>query len=176
MIAAAAAALGVTTSAFGASGPVHSQVAPPGPTGCANGLTETDAYPSAALPATMVFNPVDRVVEFRLVAPTQTTRVTLRALLLSGRRGDALTAGEYDCTVPGRTMYDGFPAKPDLIGAQIRSHGRVRLRIVFAMVNANGRETTLRRTVTVSRLATASPGQPDVNQRARRRSADALAA
>jgi hypothetical protein len=150
-LATAAATLAVTTSAFGASGPSHSRVAPPGPTGCGNGLSHTDTYPSAALPPTMVFNPVDRVVEFRLIAPTQATRVTLRAFLLSGRRADALTPGEYECTAPRRTMDNGFAAKPDLIGAQIRSHGRVQLRIVFAMVNANGRETRLRRIVTVSR-------------------------
>jgi hypothetical protein len=91
----------------------------------------------------MVFNPVDRDVEFRLVHPTQTTRVTIRAFLFGGRRVDALTASQYECTVPPRALNDAFPAKPNVIGAQIRSNGHVKVRIVFAMVNADGRETTL---------------------------------
>jgi hypothetical protein len=134
---------------------VHSVVTPPGPTGCGDGLTTSAAYPEAGLPATMVFNPIDRDVEYRLTRSTQVTRATLRAFMPGGLRADAFTPGEYTCTTPA-SGYAAFPAKPGLVGAQLRRHGRVRLRIGFTMVNASGRETTLHRTVTVTRAPAAT--------------------
>lgn len=127
------------------------QVPPPGPTGCGDGLTKSDQDPRARLPATAVFRSGEVRVRMLVGHPTQTTRVTLRAFLPGGRRADAFPPGGYTCTSPGRQNTVAFPVKPGLVGGLIRRHGKVRLRVSFQMVNANGRSTTLRRVVTVGR-------------------------
>jgi hypothetical protein len=65
--------------------------------------------------------------------------------------GRCRTASEYTCTSPGPRNRISIKIKPTTVGAAIHRHGSVRLRIVLRMVNASGKRTTLRRTVTVTR-------------------------
>lgn len=127
------------------------QVPPPGPTGCAGGLTESDQDPAARLPATAVFRSREVSVRMRVADPTQTTKVTVRAFLPDGRRADAHRGGEYSCTVPARVNVIAFRVRPGTVGPAIRRDGSVALRVRFQMVNATGRRTTLRRAITVRR-------------------------
>jgi hypothetical protein len=131
----------------------HDQVAPPGITGCDPQPTISSEFPSAALPARMLFRPGLVSVVMELRRPSEATRATTKAFMLDGRRVDAATAREYTCTSPGPRNRIAIKTKPATVGAAIRRHGSVRLRIVLRMVNASGKRTTLRRTVTVT-----SPG------------------
>jgi hypothetical protein len=58
---------------------------------------------------------------------------------------------EYTCTSPGPRNRIAIKIKPATVAAAIHRHGSVRLRIGLRMVNASGRGTTLRRTMTVAR-------------------------
>lgn len=141
----------------GASNASGDQVQPPGPTGCANGLTQSNKDPQAQLPATAVFRSGEARVRMVVTNATQTTKVTLRAYLPDGRRADAYKSGEYTCTVPAARNTIAFPVKPGTVGPAIRRHGTVKLRVSFQMVNANGRRTTLQRIITVRRERAAAP-------------------
>jgi hypothetical protein len=132
------------------SGAAGDQLPPPGPTGCGDGLTVSDQDPSAQLPATMRYRHETRRVNLRLRRPTQVTRVEITAFLPGGQRVDTRQAGEYTCTTPGATDYIAFGVDRRVF-TTIRRRRHVRLRIRLLMVNANGRATTLRRTVTVTR-------------------------
>lgn len=127
------------------------QVEPPRPTGCADGLTQSDTDPAAQLPPTMEFHSRAVRVAFRLRNVTQTTRVTLRAYLLDGRRADAMGERTYMCTRAAAENYNAFDVKPGLVGGAIRRHGTLKLQVVLRLVNANGRRTVLQRVVTVTR-------------------------
>jgi hypothetical protein len=144
-------ALALMSATLAVASVTHDQVAPPGITGCDPQPTISSDFPSAALPARMVFRPglVSIVMELR--RPSQATRATTRAFLLGGHRVDAATAGEYTCTSPGPRDRIAIKVKPATVGAAIHRHGSATLRIVLRMVNANGKRTTLRRTVTVTR-------------------------
>jgi hypothetical protein len=129
----------------------HDPVAAPGVTGCELQPTVSDEFPSAVLPATMIFRPEMVAIVMELGRPSQSARATTRAFTRGGRRIDVATPREYTCTSPGARNRIAITVKPDTVGAAIRRHGRVRLRIVLRMVNAGGKRTTLRRTVTVTR-------------------------
>jgi len=141
----------------GASSASGDRVQPPGPTGCADGLTQSNTDPQATLPATAVFRSGEVRVRMVVANATQTTKVTLRAYLPDGRRADAYTSGEYTCTVPAARNPIAFPVKPGTVGPAIRRDGTVKLRVRFQMVNANGRRTALQRVITVTRERTATP-------------------
>lgn len=140
-----------------AAGASAGQVQPPGSTGCADGLTKSTADPRAQLPATAVFVGGERKVRMIVANPTQTTKATIRAYLLDGRRADAEKSGEYTCTVPGPQNTIAFPVKPGTVGPAIRRHGTVKLRVRFLMVNASGRTGVLHRVITVTREQAAAP-------------------
>lgn len=129
----------------------HDQVAPPGVTGCDPQPTVSSEFPSAALPARMIFRPGSVSVVMSLQRPSQATRATTKAFMLDGRRVDTATARDYTCTSPGRRDRIAIKIKPATVAAAIHRHGSVKLRIVLRMVNASGKRTTLRRTVTVVR-------------------------
>jgi hypothetical protein len=129
----------------------HDQVAPPGVTGCDPPPTISSDFPSAALPGRMVLRPGLMSVVMELQRPSQATRATTTAFMLDGHRVDAATAREHTCTSPGPRNRIAIKIKPATVGAAIHRHGSVRLRIVLRMVNASGKRTTLRRTVTVTR-------------------------
>ena len=139
----------------GASSASGDLVQPPGPTGCAGGLTQSNADPQAQLPPTAVFRSGQVRVRMVVANATQTTKVTLRAYLPGGRRADAFRG--YSCTVQAARNLIAFPVKPGTVGAAIRRHGTVKLRVRFQMVNANGRRTTLLRVITVRRERAAEP-------------------
>jgi hypothetical protein len=84
--------------------------------------------------------------------PTQRTQARVKAFLMDGRRADSPDAGAvvepYTCTTPRASNRITFAPKSSAVRS-LRRHGRLKLRLRMRMVNALGRSTTLRRTVTL---------------------------
>jgi hypothetical protein len=149
--AAVCAVVALTSASVAVASVRHDQVEPPGVTGCDPQPTRSSEFPSAALPARMVFRPGLVSVLMNLQRPSQATRATTKAFMLDGHRVDAATARDYTCTSPGAGNRIAIKIKPATVGAAVHRHGSIKLRIVLRMVNAGGRRTTLRRTVNVIR-------------------------
>lgn len=144
-----AATLALATAA--AATTTHEQVDPPGTTGCGEQPEKSDRYPQATLAAAGTFSPALRRVKVPLRGVSQATRVTTRVYAANGRRIDSWPADTYSCAKPGPNNAAVAEVASRTVGATIRRRGRARVRIVTRLVNGNGRQTTLRRWVTIRR-------------------------